>query len=212
MQIVKLAAVAATLALGAAAHAGTVTRDAAPFAVGADVTTAFSGVTLTRQKYTAGGALLVSPVIVENCTTFGICSLTGPLKAFGGTAYNLAHFRDCYNAALSGIVSSQCAIPHNVLSAEFNSPTDFVEFSATWGFDAPVMIAYDAAGNQLAQCFSGTCIGSINIPVENHLGTIRITSSMPNIKRVIVGAFSGSSQLTSIQYNMPNRWCAAQKH
>lgn len=211
MQIVKLAATVAALALGSVVHAGTVTRDAAPYAVGADVTTAFSGVTLTRQKYLPGGALVVSPVIIADCTTFGICSLAGPLKAFGGTAYNLAHFRDCYNAALIGIVSSQCAIPHNVLSAEFNAPTDFVEFTATWGYDAPVMIAYDAAGNQLAQCFSGTCIGSIHIPTQNHLGTIRITSSVPNIKRVIVGAFSGSSQITGIQYNTPSRWCVSPK-
>jgi hypothetical protein len=205
----KLLAALAALAVGSMAHAGTVSRAAASHAVGADVTTAYSGVTVTRQRYTAGGGLLIEPTIISSCTTFGACALTAPMNTYGTNAHNLFGFRDCYNGLRLGFVSSQCRSPNEVLSIEFNTPTDFVEIEAVWSYDAPGLIAYDAAGNQLSQCLGAPCLSTVSFSSGEHLGVIRATAVSPVIKRVVFATPSGGSRARTIQYNTPSRWCLA---
>jgi hypothetical protein len=219
MRTFKLLLLAAALGCAATANAVTITRDAAAYAVGADVTNAWPGVTLTRLRNVPGAttyAPTVSPAIIMQCTTFGACPVMGTQRTIGDRAYNVFHYRDCYNANQNGLPSGECGMPFDVLSAQFAVPTDFVEFTATWGFDAPMMIAYDTAGNQIAQCFTGLpggCTSVINFnSVDKGFGTIRITASSNVIARVVVGTPSGSSMITGIQYNARNRDCLPPRH
>lgn len=215
MKALKLLLLAGAACCAAAANAATITRDANAYALGADVTTAFPGVTLTRLRNVPGAttyAPIVSPVIIMQCTTFGACPTIGPQRTFGDRAYNIFHYRSCYDANQMGNPSTECGRPFDVLSAEFAVPTDFVEFTTTWGFDAPMMIAYDAAGNQIAQCFMGGppggCSSSVNFGVHYYgYGTIRISASSSVIARVVVGTPSGSSMVIAMQYNTRNRDC-----
>lgn len=214
MRAFKLLLLAAAAGCAATANAVTITRDAAAFAVGADVTTAWPGVTLTRLRNVPGAttyAPTVSPAIIMQCTTFGACPVTGTLRTIGDRAFNAFHYRDCYNANQIGLPSGECGRPFDVLSAQFAAPTDFVEFTATWGFDAPMMIAYDSAGNQIAQCVTsppGGCTSVISFTSSGRgFGTIRIATSSAVIARVVVGTPSGSSMITAIQYNIRNRDC-----
>jgi hypothetical protein len=211
MRHLKLLSVVAAVTLAAAAHAATVTREAKNHAVGSDVTTAYSGVTLSRQNYVAGGALQIHPLTIEQCTTFGICEITmAPLNTFGGQHWDLFNYRDCYNGLLVGYVSWQCGNSHSVLSIEFTTPTDFVELTATWTADAPALIAYDSAGNQLSQCTEpASCLSSVLFEAYVYSGTIRATSSSSSIKRVIFASPSGGSRVTGMQYNTRSRWCLA---
>lgn len=214
MRAFKLLLFSAAACCAATANAVTITRDAAAYAVGADVTNAWPGVTLTRLHNVPGSttyAPIVSPAIIMQCTTFGACPVIGTQRTIGATAFNAFHYRDCYNANQNGVPSTECGIPYDVLNAQFAAPTDFVEFTATWGFDAPMMIAYDSAGNQIAQCLTGLPGGCTSVvkfaSVDKGFGTIRITTSSSVIARVVVGTPSGASMITGIQYNIRNRDC-----
>lgn len=214
MRSFKLLLLAAAIGCAATANAVTVTRDAASYAVGADVTNAWPGVTLTRLRNVPGAttyAPTVSPAIIMECTTFGACPTIGTQRTIGDRAYNVFHYRGCYDANQLGLPSTECGRPFDVLNAQFAVPTDFVEFTATWGMDAPMMIAYDAAGNQIAQCFTGaiggcTSVLSFNVSYQG-FGTIRIATTSSVIARVVVGTPSGSSMITAIQYNTRKRDC-----
>jgi hypothetical protein len=75
-----------------------------------------------------------------------------------------------------------------------------------WADAAPGLIAYDSAGNEVAECvYSSSCHDSIWITVGQNVGSVRVKTAAPVIKRVIFAPpFSSiAARATLIQYNKP---------
>lgn len=207
MRTIKLLCCVAAVGLGATSHAAVVTRNPLDYAIGANVSTAFSGVTLTRlanASGTVGYAPMLDPAIVGRCTTYGACPIFGTVGTIGGVLWGMSEYRNCYNANRAGHSSIDCGAPWAVLQATFATPTDFVEFELTWYADPPMLLAYDAAGNEIASCLPFSTSGCLTThtftPGYEQIGKIRLTSSTGRIAKVVVGSFGASSRLYSMQY------------
>lgn len=208
MKLFKLLSVVIA-GMTATASAEVVTHNPLDYPVGTDISAAWPGVTLTLLTSGAGitYAPRMSPAIVGACS-YGACASSSPLNNVSGQLYYLWRYRTCYNATRAGFRSSSCGYPWGVLEAVFSNPTDFVEFNTAWNFDAPAIIAYDAAGNEIQVCMPGFTVGSTTgclTAVEfqsgtEHFGVIRVATSSAIIARVVIGAPWGNSEVLSMQY------------
>lgn len=213
MRAIKLLCCVAVLGIGAVAHTKVVTRNPLDYAVGADVSTAFTSLVLTRlanRAGTVGYAPILAGAVVGRCTAYGVCPIVNPFGTIGGGTYLLQQYRNCYNANRRGVASLDCREPYSALQVVFLVPTDFVEFQLTWLGDPPALLAYDAAGNEILTCLpsgaTGTPAGGLTsfreLSTGAYLGTIRIRASAGRVTKVVVGSYIGSAQVTSLQYSL----------
>lgn len=198
-----------------AAQAAVVTRNPLDYPVGADVSTAWPGVRLTLLSTGVGTTYApnMSPAIVGTCN-YGACPVSSPLNNVAGSLSYLSRYQTCYNQTRAGFWSSDCTRYFRVLEAVFSNPTDFVEFNTAWNMDAPGIIAYDAAGNEIQSCMPGFpvgattgCLTSIEYSPGTHIGVIRVATSSPVIARVVIGSPWGNAEALSMQYTMKPKSC-----
>jgi hypothetical protein len=212
MRIIKLF-LCASLFAAVTAGAATLTKNPRSYAVGADISGAFTGVTLTRLvnlSGTVGYAPTQNPVIVGNCG-YAACLLFDNAHTIGPNTYEAVDHRVCYNANQAGFSVPECGSPYALLQVTFATPTDFVEFHWTALSDPPLMTAYNAAGAEISVCqpFGGnSCITTHTFsPGGEKMGTIRISTKSTAIKKVVVGSSGAATRLYMMQYNVPAPPC-----
>lgn len=218
MRVIKLLCLVAAAGISAVASAKVVTRNPLDYAVGADVSTAFTSLVLTRlanRAGTTGYAPMLESARVGRCTGYGVCPIINPLGTMGGGTYLLQQYRNCYNANRRGVASIDCREPYSALQVVFLQPTDFVEFQLTWYGDPPALLAYDASGNEIQTCLPSGATGSPagcltsfrELSTGAHLGTIRVRATPGRMTKVVVGSYIGSAQVTSLQYTLNPALC-----
>jgi len=186
----------AALGLATAAQAEVVTATQASYPSGSNVSNAFPGVALRKLRQLSGTTY--SPTVlavIKGTCNYGGCTAMSSVSAMGGNSYLASEWHDCFNGVPWG-----CA-GYEVFQATFVNPTDFVEFEFSWLIDPPTLYAYDAAGNEIASCAAGCTITRQILSSGEYVGTIRMSSTTANIKRVVTGSAAGSSRVIGLQYN-----------
>lgn len=214
------------LGLGAIAPcgAGIVTVDPLSHPSGTDISTSYVGLVMHKLRNPPGVTTympIASPVIAEPCT-YGVCSGNGPFGTIGGISSNGHEAEHCYDVTLGGgSTSIDCGTSWNILELNFPGGTDFVQIDALWIIDAPAIIAYDSAGNELLYCkpyafgvggppVAGSqpgCFTGQNLDSDGYMGTLHLQSGSALIARVVFASQLGSSVATRIQYNWINPRC-----
>lgn len=188
---------------------------------GTDISSAYSGLNVRVLQNTPGTNTytpIASPALAETCTSYGPCPGFGPLASIGGITANGHVAEGCYNVTNAGGTASVCGMSWKTLELNFPQGTDFIEISAVWNIDAPGIIAYDTAGNQLLYCkpssagsplpspgsFPGCIISQQLAPSQEFIGTFRLQTASPVIARVVFASMDGSAIATGIQYSWIN--------
>lgn len=199
------------LAIAAPANANFITIDPNAFPLGADLTHAFEGVTVSRLINGTTSPPYVfdpiaSPVAVAGPHLFEYTSRT-----IGGRSYMLQEYEECR----TGISMGGC--PHfSVLEFLFDTPTNYFQIASVSLQDPAGIIAYDALGNRLTPWQSliwdvgtttlNTATGSLSRSIEMihpwgpHQSNIVLTSSEPNIARVVYGGIAGTTAPIGASY------------
>ena len=212
------------LSLGAIAPcgAGIVTVDPLSHPSGTDISSSDVGLNMHVMTSTVGTTTytpIATPVLAVPCT-YGVCMGNGPFGTIGGITGNGLEYEQCYNRTHAGLPSTACGDFWKVLELNFPGGTDFVQVNALWTIDAPFLIAYDSAGNELIRCqpwpfgvgpplagsFPG-CFTGANLDTDGYIGTMHLQTGSPIIARVVFASQAGSSVATRIQYNWINPRC-----
>jgi hypothetical protein len=209
MRSIKLLTCVSILA-ATTAGAATLTKNPRAYAVGTDISNAYTGVTLTwldNVPGTVGYAPTQNPVIVGICA-HAACLLFDNAHTIGGNTYEAMDHRSCYNANQLGMSVPECGSSYELLQATFDEPTDFVEFHWTALQDPPLMTAYNAAGAEISVCQplgGNSCITTHKFsPGGEKMGTIRISLRTATIKKIVVGSFGAGTRLYMMQFNVPS--------
>lgn len=105
-----------------------------------------------------------------------------------------------------------CNAGWEVMELRFDIPIDFVQIDSRWSDDGPGMLAYDAAGHEIARCWSpfggsgeGGCADATYNPqgYMESTATLTIALDRPEISRVIFGGILGRSVATEVRYSVP---------
>lgn len=195
-----------------AAQANSITIDADLYTPGTDVSTVFSGVTLSHLTFSAAG-MQVGSVYAAGCTPgAAVCTALGA-ASFGWQDANGVIQPSWYSSSsLIGNCLSQLypycynlsSIPQSLLEVALDAPTDFIQFDSTYGTDMPYVWALDAAGNILTSVTKTVTIiyRPGPRPPYNHQ-RVTVTSSLDNIARIVIAGNAGFSTVNTITFNAP---------
>jgi hypothetical protein len=196
---------ALSLLVATQAQALLVTLDPDDFAVGADVSQAIDGVTLSRVFWASRENYTRSPLTVRDCMGYSnYCGSPTGLHDFGGgsgldvrVVPSLFDMSCCY---LSNPVS--------VVEIAFDSPTNHVSLVMHMIMDHGVMVALDSDDNILAVCRQGlnsecpvTLLMQEGIDSWHELVTLETEEE--NIARILFGGYSAAARLGAITVSVP---------
>ena len=175
-------------------------------AIGTDLSSLFTGVTMARLTQRDGSAFydpLASGVFASE-------HHHAPDRLTLGPYSSPQEWALCNQATLEGRPSLSCLEGFSVLELRFDTPTNFVEITSAWFSDGPALQAYDVHGNEVARCwtpFGGTgggCASTVAVP---QFGTNSTTSTIQreqrDISRVVFGGLAGLSTPTEVRYRVP---------
>jgi hypothetical protein len=212
-----LAGLAFAWCIGAPAGAALITIDAASFAPGTDLSTAFPGVTLNLIRNDPASpniyAPVRSPVLVTPCG-FEACTDWGETSGLGSPVINGMDWDDCYDRGLNGLASLSCNLTWQVLEVAFSEEVAQISIDSVWTIDPPSMVAVDAAGNQVLSCISsgpGNPIPTAGSPPgclswmhsDTFRGTATLDTAGLGITAVYFGSWAGFGVVNSISYSVP---------
>jgi len=184
-----LCAVGLFVGLASPARADLIVIDPNAYAQGTNLSTLFTGVTLSRVTNQAGTAFRPVSTSVFATPTYhqpGILSLGGPATDI-----------DRYDACSTLGASFNCA--YNVLELRFTGGTNFFQLDSIFFTDMPGIIVYDTAGNRL----SGYTSLFTPRNTFDGAGTFTMTRGTADIGRVVFGGLFGAATTTRVSYNVP---------
>ena len=171
------------------AHADPIVVDPNSFAVGTDLSSMFTNLTMARLTNTSS-----SPVLgVSSLHTDGGLSL-------GGTAFDV----NSYDACSTG--SILCG-PYNVLELRFANPTNFVQIDTLGFTDGPGLLAFDILGNRIDlgggfAPFTGLT-SVVLLPGSRYAATQTLSREHADIARIVYGGYNGTTTAARLAYNVP---------
>ena len=204
----RFIAVCAALFLSGAAStawATPITINPGDFPFGTDLSTIFSGVTLSHVKNAPNtdgvdGRQVFRPVasavyaIPTHHTAGGL--------SIGGFGMELNDYRDCRNAGANGLLFG-CS-SYDVLDVSFDKPTGFLEVRSIFFSDGPSILAYDLAGNQIAFALGEYVVATTALDPDNSssASTIMLKRSQADISKIVFGGNGGNSTPVEITYKV----------
>ncbi len=199
-----LAACAALLLSGAAATASAtpITINPNDFPLGTDLSTMFSGATLSRVRNAPNtdgvdGRQAFRPVFAP---VFALPTQhTDGALSIGGLGTEIHDYRDCRNSGGSGLLFG-CS-NYDVLDVSFDNPTGFLEVRSMFFSDGPSILAYDRAGNQITFAL-GEYVATTTQAGSTRASTITLTRSQSDISKIVYGGAGGSATPVAITYSV----------
>jgi PEP-CTERM motif len=179
-------------------HATLIELEPDLFRVGTNVSNLFEGVTINRySRYWNDPSTTptVSPVYIEEW---------GPGVAATGThTFGIFNFDSSPSVASEAWSTGTCrcsSASFFVLVLQFDRPTNYVEFSASWLSDGPYFVAFDTNRQMIPN------IPQSSLPLRpepNPAATIHIGSltSAPMMQSILIGGGTGNSNIDTIRYN-----------
>lgn len=199
----RIAACFTALILGAAvpARADLITLDADNFALGTDLTSVLTGASAAFLSQSGLAAQPYNPRVVTGLTT--VASYTGAAAQGFGRASMIDRYMACYNRSQLSLATSDCQ--YGVVEVTFDGGTDFVQLDARWLSDMPGVVAYNAAGQQVASCFGDAGCASPAVYEPGHLSTSTVTLAREqrDIARVVFGGIQGNAEISGLRYSVP---------
>lgn len=174
-------------------------------AIGTDLSHAYEGLTMSRLAQNPatprGYDPVSSPVLATDSCSYG----NSPCL---GAYWEINEWSACVRSGEMGIPARSCSEqPWSVLELVFDTPTDLVQISATWGSDTPAMWLYDSLGNEIARCsgvYGGTtgCAATWSSELRWNLMTLTFDLAEADVSRVIFGGVLGTVSANQIQYRI----------
>lgn len=191
------------LVASAPASATLVTIDADSYQAGTDISTAFSGVTLSSIAYQGSGNYVIGSVIAEESyrATTGT-NVFGNGTGFGG--WNDTFAPDCV------LTQRACGFAgSNAMLIEFAELTDYVAIQGNWISDGASIWLYDENRVRIGSCDS--VFGYASTACYRPLGPnasgygnnweLSFTSLTANVKYVLASGQAAGVGLDSLTYN-----------
>ena len=174
------------------ARADLVAVNASDYSLGTDLSTAFTGLTMSRLRQSGSS--------IYNPTVSGVHSVIDyPISepSLGG-AFGLSEFLACSNATGP---SFNCLAGFNVLDFRFDAPTNFFEIDGYFFTDPNFLIAYNSQGGIIPE-FTRTYSAGIDGTTRSTLTVSR--NEQTDISRIVYGGYSQSAvAATQVRYNVP---------
>jgi hypothetical protein len=186
-----LFAVALFTVLASPVRAELITINAGDYPLGTDLSTLFSGLTMSRLSQ-AGGNTTFNP---GTSPVYTAVDYPVPVPSLGGT-YGLFNYQACS----AGSIFS-CMNGYTLLEFRFDTPTDFFQIDGYFFTDPSDLIAYDALGNLIAGF--GTVVTTSGLGIgETTRSTLTLGRDRGDIARVVYGGFRDSTVTpTQVSYN-----------
>ncbi len=179
------------VATASRAQADMIVVNASDYPLGTDLSTMFTGLTMSRLSQTTGATYNPTISGVHTVIDYPI-----PVPSFGGT-FGLSEFLAC--SAAGGQPSIGCLDGYNVLEFTLAAPTDFFEIDGYFFTDPNFLVAFDEQGN-IVPFFSRTYESGIGGTTRSILTASRERAS---ITRIVYGAYSATTVTpTRIRYNV----------
>jgi hypothetical protein len=191
------------LIASAPASATLVTIDADSFAAGTDISTAFSGVTLSSIAYQGSGNYVIGSVVAEESyRAVTGTNVFGNGTGFGG--WNDTFAPDCMlTLRACGFAGS------NAMLIEFDTLTDYVALQGNWISDGASIWLYDENQVRIGSCdsvfgYASTACYQPLGPNANGYGNnweLSFSSLTANIKYVLASGQAAGVGLDALTYN-----------
>ena len=185
----------------AAAHASLITVDPESYAPGTNISHQFPGVTLSTLV-TGNGAVVRQDVFSVTCGSHPLCPGVGS-NIFGyqsGSSLAGGFYSEA-SAAVNclGAQPSEWCTRYNqqFLDITFDNPTNYIAIESAHYSDWPMFWAFDALGNLLQ--VDDERIFTAPWP-NNTFETALLTSTIPNISRLVVSGSLGTVRLDRFTY------------
>ncbi len=189
-----LVAIALLVLTSSPARADLVVVNASDYPLGTDLSTAFTGLTMSRLRQSGSTSSTYDPTVspVDTVIDYPIS-----VPSLGG-AFGVSEFLACSNATGP---SFSCLAGFNVLEFRFDAPTNFFEIDGYFFTDPNVLIAYNAQGDIITD-FLRTYSPGIDGTTRS---TLTISRTEPtDISRIVYGGDSHSTvTATQVRYNVP---------
>lgn len=174
------------------ARADLIVVNAADYPLGTDLSTAFTGLTMSRLRQS--GSMTYNPTITGVHT---VIDYPISVPSLGG-AFGLSEYLGCSTAVGP---SFNCLSGFNVLEFSFDAPTNFFEIDGYFFTDPNFLIAYDLQGNIITD-FTRTYSAGIDGTTRSTLTVSR--TERTDISRIVYGGYSDSTVTpTRVRYNVP---------
>jgi hypothetical protein len=188
------------MCVAAPARADLIVVNANSFAVGTDVTGLLTGASAAFLSQVGFAPQLYNPTSVAGLAT--VNSYTGVPSLGFGRASSVDQYVNCYSRSQLGLATADCE--YRVFELRFDSATDFVQLDTRWLSDGPGLIAYNAAGQQVAACSGAAgCASPAQLVGGTRTSTVTIARDQRDIARVVFGGIQGNSEATSVRYSVP---------
>jgi hypothetical protein len=188
------------------ARADVIVIDPSDYTLGSDLSTLFTGVTMSRLTQRDGSAFY-DPL---SSGVFASEHYHAPDRLTLGPYSYPEEWARCHQATLEGQASLSCVEGFSVLELRFDAPTNFVQITSAWFSDGPGLRAYDVHGSEVARCdaaFGGTgggCASTVAVPQFGaNSTTSTIQREQRDISRVVFGGLPGISTPTEVRYRVP---------
>jgi len=183
------------------ARADLIVVNANDYPLGTDLSAVFAGVSMSKLVQSAWGITGI-PVGATTAPVYAISTYHDPtVLSFGGMADSI----DGYLACTNNPSSWSCGqTGYSVLELRFDQPTDFVQLSGLFFSDAPSIMAFDTAGNQIAGFGGfGNYVEAVTFGVLSNGSSITLARNQRDVARVVYGGVQGVSTPTQVSYKVP---------
>jgi hypothetical protein len=172
------------------ARADLIVIDPNNYAAGTNLSTLFSGVTLSHLTNQSGTGTF-QPIA---SSVYAVSTHHDPTTlSVGGMGSGI----DSYDACSRG-VASECS-SYNVLEVRFSAPTSFLQIDSVYFSDSPGILAFDSLGNRI---YDFTTTSTVR-PDFTSESTISVSRGTADISRVVYGGVLGNATPTRVSYNVP---------
>lgn len=199
-----LAACAVLMLTGIASTAGAapITINPNDFPFGTDLSTIYSGVTLSHVRNAPNTDGLDGRQVFRPVASTVIATPThhtdGALS-IGGLGMEVNDYRDCRQSGSTGL-GFGCS-SYDVLDATFHNPTSFLEIKSFFFSDGPSVLAYDLGGNRITFAVGEFVVTNTPMGARNG-STIVLSRAQSDIAQVVFGGVGGNSTPVEITYNV----------
>ena len=160
------------------------------YAAGTNLSTLFSGVTLSHLTNQSGTSTF-QPV---TSSVFAVSTYHDPSTlSIGGFGSGIESYEACSRG-----IGSECSL-YNVLEVRFEAPKSFLQIDSVYFSDVPGIIAFDAHGNRILDFATS----SSTRPDLTSESTITFSRATADISRIVYGGVLGNATPTRVSYNVP---------